>query len=378
MTIKKKIQLITQNTEEIIGLDELEKLIESGERLKHYIGFEISGRIHLGTGLICLQKVKDFIEAGVDCRIFLADWHAWLNDKLNGDLETIKKVAVGYYQEGFKAVYQCLGGNPADLKFVLGSDLYHHNDKYWQTVIDISKNLTLSRVVKSTTIMGREAGENVCFAWLIYPPMQVADVFIQNLNFVHAGMDQRKAHVIAREVATKLKISPLKDKQWKIVKPVAVHHPLILGLNKPPKWPVDKENLREVWSAMKMSKSKPDSAVFIDDSEDEIRRKINKAFCPEGEIEFNPILDWAKNIIFVNESRGIKIKREKKYGGDVSYESYEKLAQDFKDKKLYPTDLKNFVAEWLVEFLKPVREHFSQGRAKEMKEELEKIISLKT
>lgn len=222
--------------------------------------------------------------------------------------------------------------------------------------------------------MGREAGENVNFAWLIYPSMQVADIFIQEVNLAHAGMDQRKAHVIAREVANKLKVSPLKDKQGNIIKPTAVHHHLILGLTKPPMWPVDRARIREVWSAMKMSKSKPSSAVFIDDSEHEIRRKINKAFCPEGDIEFNPILDWTKNIIFTNSPRGITIKREKKYGGDVSYTSYVELEKDFKDKKLYPTDLKMFVADWLVEFLKPIREHFAKGKAKEMKEELERII----
>jgi len=191
------------------------------------------------------------------------------------------------------------------------------------------------------------------------------DIFIQKLNLIHAGMDQRKAHVIAREVASKLKI----------IKPIAVHHNLILGLKKPSIWPIeDKSQIREIWSEMKMSKSKPDSAVFIEDSEDEIKRKINKAFCPEGEIEFNPILDWTKNLIFVNNQGRIIIHREEKYGGDVSYEKYEDLEKDFKDKKLYPQDLKIFVANWLIEFLEPIRKHFSQGEAKEMKDELEEII----
>jgi len=375
MTTQEKLNLITRNTEEVIGLDELEKLINSGEKLKHYIGFEISGRIHLGTGIMCMQKIKDFHDAGVDCSVFLADWHAWLNDKLDGDLETIGKVAVNYFKEGMTQCYKVVGGNPKDLKFVLGSELYHNNDQYWQTFVDISKNLTLSRVKKSTTIMGREAGDSVLFAWLIYPPMQVADIFIRKLNLAHAGMDQRKAHVIAREVANKLKISPLKDKAGKTIKPVAIHHNLILGLGKPPMWPVDRAKIREVWSAMKMSKSKPNSAVFIEDTEDEIRKKINKAFCPEGETEFNPVLDWTKNVIFTNSSKGITIKREKKYGGDVNYANYIELEKNFKNKKLYPTDLKIFVADWLVEFLRPIREHFAKGKAKEMKDELWQIIS---
>jgi len=313
-----------------------------------------------------MQKIKDFVDAGIDCSIFLADWHAWINDKLGGDPEVIKKIAVGYFKQGMTQCYKAVGGNPKDLKFVLGTDLYHHNDKYWQTMIDVSKNLTLSRVKKSTTIMGREAGDSVNFAWLIYPPMQVADIFIQELNLAHAGMDQRKAHVIAREVASKLKTNS--------IKPIAIHHPLILGLGKPPMWPIDKARIREIWSAMKMSKSKPETCVFIEDLEEDIRRKINKAFCPEGEIEFNPILDWTKNIIFANLDGKATIKREEKYGGNVSYENYSELEKDFANKKLYPQDLKMFVADWLVEFLKPIRDHFEKGKAKEMKDELEEII----
>lgn len=378
MNIKEKLNLITRNTEEIIGLEELEKMLTADEILKHYIGFEISGRIHLGTGIMSMMKVKDLHDAGVECSVFLADWHAWINDKLGGDKEVIKEIGVGYFQEGMRLCYQLVGGNPDDIKFVLGSELYHHNDEYWQTFIDVSKNLTLARVIKSTTIMGRNQGETMPFAWLIYPPMQVADIFIQGINLAHAGLDQRKAHVIAREVALKLKYSSLKNKAGEKIKPVALHHHLILGLTKPDIWPIiDKENLQEIWSQMKMSKSKPDSAVFIDDNEEDIRRKVTKAFCPEGEIKFNPILDWVKHIIFPNTKNNLIIKRDEKYGGEVKYEKYEDLENDFKNKKLYPTDLKNFVAEWLVDFLRPVREHFSFGKAKEMKEYLEKIQAKK-
>jgi len=375
MTTQQKLNLIIQNIQEVIGLDELEKLIENGVKLKHYIGFEISGRIHLGTGIVSMKKVKDFADAGVEVSIFLADWHAWINDKLGGNKEIIQKIGVSYFKEGFKKCYELVGGNPQDLKFVLGSKLYHNNDEYWQTLVDVSKNLTLSRVMKSSTIMGRQQGESMPFAWLLYPPMQVADIFIQGVNLAHAGMDQRKAHVIAREVATKLKYSPLKDGQGNIIKPIAVHHPLILGLNKPHIWPVSNQSqLREVLSEMKMTKSKPDSAVFVDDSEEDVRRKINKAFCPEGETEFNPILDWTKHIIFPNTKDQIIIKREEKHGGDASYADYGELEKDFKDKKLHPQDLKNFVADWLIEFLRPIRNHFAKGEAKKMKEELENIL----
>ena len=373
MNTKEKIDLIKRNTEEIISEEEIIKLIENKEELKHYIGFEISGKIHIGTGLMCMSKIKDFIEAGISCSIFLADWHAWINDKLGGDREIIKKVAVNYFKEGLKASLKCVGANPEKVNFVLGSDLYHNHDNYWATMIDVSKNASLSRIQRSITIMGRKEGEAVDFAKLIYPPMQVADIFFQGINLAHSGLDQRKAHVVAREVAEKMKVSPLLNKKGEKIKPIAIHHHLILGLQKPNIWPIPKENIQELWSSMKMSKSIPDSAIFITDSTEEIKRKINKAFCPEKEIEFNPILDWCKNLIFSN-NQDLKIIRPEKFGGNKNYSNYQEMEKDFASGKLHPADLKNATAEALIKLLKPARDHFEQPKIKKMKEEMEKLL----
>jgi tyrosyl-tRNA synthetase len=373
MNVQEKLDLIKRNTEEILGEEGLKEMLEKGEKLKHYIGFEISGKIHLGTGLKCMMKVKDFLDAGIDCSVFLADWHSWINDKLGGDLEVIKKIAAGYFKEGLKVSLKCVGGNPDKLKFVLGSDLYHKNDLYWLSVIDVSKNTTLSRMMRSITIMGRKEGGNVDFAKLMYPPMQVADIFIQGINMPHAGIDQRKAQVIARDVAMKLSFSPLLNSKGEQIKPMAVHHDLIMGLGKPPKWPISKEQLKDILSELKMSKSKPDTCIFIHDSEEEITRKLKKAFCVEKEINYNPVLDWCKSLIFPITNK-LEIKRDEKFGGNLVYNSYTELEKEFSDGKLHPLDLKNAVAESLIKILKPAREHFSKGKPKKMLEELNELI----
>ncbi|PIV70708.1 tyrosine--tRNA ligase, partial [Candidatus Roizmanbacteria bacterium CG17_big_fil_post_rev_8_21_14_2_50_39_7] len=46
----------------------------------------------------------------------------------------------------------------------------------------------------------------------------------------------------------------------------------------------------------KMSKSNPDSAIFMTDTTEDIKRKINKAYCLEGDIKENPILEYCKYI----------------------------------------------------------------------------------
>jgi tyrosyl-tRNA synthetase len=226
---------------------------------------------------------------------------------------------------------------------------------------------------RSITIMGRKEEGNVDFAKLIYPPMQVADIFIQGVHMPHAGLDQRKAQVIARDVAMKLSFSPILNHKGEQIKPSAVHHHLILGLGKPSVWPVPKDQLQELWSSLKMSKSKPNTCVFIHDSPDEIKKKIKGAFCPEKEIEFNPLIDWVESLIFPSHGK-LEIKRPEKFGGDKTYNSIGDLKEDFVKGDLHPMDLKGAVAESLISLLKPARDHFSKGKPKKMLEELDKLI----
>jgi len=123
-----------------------------------------------------------------------------------------------------------------------------------------------------------------------------------------------------------------------------------------------------------MSKSIPNSAIYMTDEEPEIRKKIKGAFCPEGEIGFNPLLDWCKYLVFINDSSILEVKRSEKFGGDISYSSYQDLEKDFASKKLHPMDLKNALADRLVEILEPAMKHFSTPKMKKAKEEMEKLI----
>jgi len=360
MDNEKKFDLICRNTEEVLQPDELKELISTGVSLKHYIGFEISGHVHMGTGVSSGLKISDFQKAGVKCSVYLATYHAWINNKLGGNLDIIRKGAA-YFKEGLIAGMLCSGADPEKVKFVSGDELYHNNDDYWREVIEISKNTTLNRAMRATSIMGRGSAGEMPLAWLMYTPMQVADIFIQDLNIAHAGIDQRKAHIIAREVGPKINK----------YKPIAVHHPLLLGLQKPSVWPVPKEKLRELWSQVKMSKSVPNSAVFIHDDPEVIRKKISTAFCPEGEVEFNPILDWAKKLIFAKDDSVLSISRPVKFGGDISFDNFGELERSFAEKKLHPMDLKKAVGEYLVEMLEPARKHFNSARVKKLKAEMD-------
>ncbi len=358
-------------TEEILTEERLKEYINQKIKLRHYIGYEISGFVHLGTGLICMQKVADFQKAGIETIIFLADYHSWINKKLGGDLSVIRKVAGGYFKEALKISLKCVGGDAEKVSFVLGSELYEKLGlEYLENVLKVSMGMTLSRARRSVTIMGRKKGEEINFAQLIYVPMQVADIFSLKVNLPHGGLDQRKAHVIALEV-------------WKDFgyKPVAVHHHLLLGMH------ITEEQRKKILEAkrtgnrelfeesiieIKMSKSKPESAIFIHDSEEEIKRKIMKAFCPPNEIEFNPIIELLKYIIFPyleRKNRKLEIENLKK-GTKKTYEKLEDFENDYIKGEIHPLDLKNAVANYLIEILEPARKYFLDGSGKKYLEEL--------
>ena len=370
MTTEEKIKLITRNLEEVLTYEELKEFIESGTPLKHYIGFEISGKVHLGQGLAVMQKVKEIHDAGAETAIWLADWHGWINNKLDGTLETAEKMAREYFMEAMRAAYLCVGGNPDDLILKQGSYIYSKHPEFWATTIKVAKATTISRMMRSTDIMGRTAGESSSTATLFYPAMQAADIFQLGINIAHAGTDQRNVHIVARDAA----------KEVGFQKPVAIHHHLIMGLK-----PLgDNDNLKsskdmsyeeknEIITALKMSKSKPNTAVFITDSPDDIKRKVNNAYCPEGETDFNPILDWVKYLVFYNEGTTLEIERPEKFGGNVTYNSYEELEKDYTNKKLHPQDLKAAVAEWLINKLEPARIYFEDPKRKAALEEIERL-----
>ena len=368
MDTNEKIRLITRNCQEVLTEEDLKNLIESGTEIKHYIGFEISGMVHLGTGLISMGKIADFLKAGVKCKIFLADFHSYLNNKLGGNWENIRIATEGYFKQGLIASLKCFGVEENQVEFITGKDLYEKNFIHWETFMEVGKHVTLSRNLRSISIMGKKEGNDVDMSTLFYPPLQVADIFTMQVNLAHAGMDQRKAHVIARDVAKKLTINPLKNNKGEIIAPIAIHQNLIAGLT----GPVQGENDE---TSLKMSKSKHGSAIFIHDTPDEIRDKVKKAYGPPKVIENNPLINWVETLVFWGEKTGnFKIGRLEKFGGDIVYTEVDKLIEDYKNGILFPLDLKNGLADWIIEKLEPARKHFEQKEAREGLEKMREFL----
>lgn len=367
------VKRLINNLDEVITVEEFKERLNSGEKLTHYIGFEISGYVHIGQGLMSALVMKDLTDLGVKCTIWLADWHTWINDKLDGSKTTAANIGTGYFAEAIRACFMTVGGDPSKLDIRLASSYYSKNPmEYLETVANVMKHTSQSRLQRSISIMGKKQGTEVSSAALLYPAMQVADIFYQNIDIAHAGMDQRKAHVIMRDVASKV----YKDKP----KPIALHHPLLIGLQQPPQWPIPTgKDERDVIMEMKMSKSKSDSAIWVHDTPEEIERKIKKAFCPEKEIKYNPILNWIGHVLFWSASRRtdnpFRIERKAEHGGTVEFNTYKELETAYAAGHVHPMDLKSATAREFIDLLAPVREHFAKPEIAAMKAELDKVLA---
>lgn len=346
MDLEKKIELICRSpTEEILTPADLRQLLETNEHPIAYNGWEPSGLAHLGTGVICAYKMKDFVEAGLRFKAFLATWHGWLNNKLGGDLSLIRKAA-----DLFRHSWIALGVPPEKVEFVYSDKLYQDID-YWAKTVKIAKNLTIARTRRTLEIAGRKETEARYVSDFLYTPMQVADIYQMDVKICQLGLDQRKANVVAREIGEKIGY-------WK---PVCVHHHLLQGLEKPSVWPIPKGQEKEAVASAKMSKSKPETCIFIYDKPSEIKQKMTKAFCPDRIIDFNPIIDICKHIIF-REKKVFSVERPAKFGGAIEFQDYGELERAYAEGNLHPQDLKNGVAEALIAILEPVRRYFANTR----------------
>jgi tyrosyl-tRNA synthetase len=352
MNLEDRLALVRQVGEEIVTEEDLKLLLETKTHPIAYDGFEPSGTIHIAQGILRAINVNKMTKAGVRFKMFIADWHAWANNKMGGDLEKIQ--TTGKY---IHEIWKVTGMDLANVEFVWASD-FVTQEEYWKKVMNIARDSSLDRVLRTTQIMGRSDKDKLSAAQILYPCMQAADIFHLEADITQLGMDQRKVNMLAREVGPKLGL-------WK---PVVVSHHMLMGLQAPPSGEMDPI---ERATAMKMSKSNPDTAIFMTDTAADVERKLKKAYCPEKVTTENPILEYFRYIVFERFPE-VVIERPEKFGGNASYRSYAELEADYAAGKLHPIDAKKACGAYVNKLLDPVRAHFEKDeKARKLKEEVE-------
>jgi len=324
--IKERLESILSISEECDTKEELEALIRSGHEIVAYNGFEPSGRIHIAQAIVTVLNVNHLIKNGCHVKIYIADWFAQLNHKMGEDLSKIKLVGK-YFIEVFKA----FGINREHVEFIWASDLIKKSPTYWERVLEVTRKTTYKTALACSQIMGREEQDNLSVSQLLYPCMQCADIFELGVDVPQLGFDQIKCNMLAREYADKTGIK----------KPINLAHHMIMGL----------KGLK----GGKMSKSIPDSAIFVEDDEQEVNRKIKEALCNDDTHD-NPIFEYIKYIL-------MRWFGEIMIEGKV-YNNIDAIAEHFKE--FNKEQLKETVANYINKILEPVRNYFKN---KDMKEQ---------
>lgn len=310
-----KIDLIKKNVEEIVTEDELNIVLKKKNPIV-YCGYEPNGPMHLGH-FVTIRKLMDLEKVGFKVKILLADLHAFLNRK--GTEAEIKKEV-----ENWKKTIKAIGLNA---EIILGSS-FQFNKEYQIDIMKLSQASTINRGLRSMQEIARDV-EHATISQLWYPLMQVADIKHLKADVALGGLEQRKVHMIGKDME--------KELNYKFV---ALHTPLITSLKGP---------------GEKMSKSIPGSGISVIDSKEEIEKTIKNAYCPVKEIKDNPILQIIKLIIFPSLN-SFEIKRPEKFGGNLKIKDYFELEKLYGEGKIHPLDLKQATIIYLEKIISPIRE----------------------
>jgi len=324
-----RFDLATRNTAEVVEESELETLLEEGSP-SAYIGYAPTGEMHIGH-FTTMRKLADFVRAGMDVTVLVADLHAHLDDEKSPfDLLEARSA---YYQETIEAMVEAAGADASGVEFVRGSE-FELDEEYSLELLRMAAETTIARAQRAASEVVRES-DSPKLGGLLYPLMQTLDVDALDADIAYGGIDQRGIYMLSREI--------LPDHGGRA--PVCIFAPLLSGL-----------------SGGKMSASDESSKVTLTDDRETVVEKLETAYCPAGEREDNGVLEYLEYLVFpILEERGgsFVIERPDEYGGDVTYESYADLEADFLAEELHPADLKPAAGESISEAIAPVRERLT-------------------
>lgn len=279
-------------------------------------------------------KIAQFLRAGCQVKILLADIHGFL-DNLKAPIELVNFRAE-YYKFVITALLKAVGVSLDKLEFVLGSS-YQLTPEYTMDLFRLSSIVTEHDAKKAGAEVVKQV-ENAKMSGLIYPLMQSLDEQFLNVDAQFGGVDQRKIFALASEVLPKI---GYKERAH-------LMNPMVPGL-----------------AGGKMSASDPDSKIDILDNGDVVKRKIKKAYAAAQQTEGNGMISFVEHVLLPVSALKTRDGRprfevEQREGGKepVVYVDIQTLKEDYKMDKLTPQLLKGAITKALMDLLAPIQAEF--------------------
>ncbi|KAK4239946.1 tyrosine--tRNA ligase, cytoplasmic [Achaetomium macrosporum] len=330
----KRFALIKENLAEVLNEEIIKKILDEGKHPKIYWGTATTGRPHCGYFVPAI-KIAQFLAAGCDVTILLADIHGFL-DNLKAPLELVMHRAE-FYRHIITTMLQAVGVSTEKLRIVLGSS-YQKSPEY---VMDVYKMASLisehdakkagAEVVKQT--------DNAPLSGLLYPILQVLDEQYLDVDAQFGGMDQRKLFTAAKEWLPKV---GYRERAHLL-------NPMVPGLH-----------------GGKMSSSDPDSKIDLLDPPETVAKKIKKAIAAPQVVEENGLLAFIEFVLLpAARLRGdgqFRVDRGRDGLEPLVYTDIEKIREDYKNDVLTPQLIKPAVARDLNALLAPIQEAFKASK----------------
>lgn len=216
-----------------------------------FSGIQPSGKLHIGNYLGALSNFVTLQNSGnYECFFCLVDYHS-----ISEDYEPKEKRAMVL---DLAANFLAAGLTPEKSTILLQSQMPEHTELAWilNCIIPVAE---LERMTQYKDKSQKQV-KNINMGLFDYPVLMAADILIYKATCVPVGIDQKQhlelANVIARKFNNRF------GQYFEEIKPLWTSFPKVMDLKRPDK---------------KMSKSEPSGCLFLDDSPEEISKKLKQA-----------------------------------------------------------------------------------------------------
>ena len=162
-------------------------------------GTATTGPPHCGY-FIPAVKIAQFLAAGCDVTILIADIHGFL-DSGKAPLDLVED-RTHYYEHIIPTIFQAIGIDTTRLRTIRGSS-YQDKGDFFRDVLRLSSQVTGKKAKKAGAEVVKQDEDSMISASL-YPIMQALDEEYLGVDAQFGGLDQRKLFMAAAEWLPKL------------------------------------------------------------------------------------------------------------------------------------------------------------------------------
>lgn len=201
-------ELLARGVHDIIGREDLEKKLNSGEKMKIYIGADPNRPdIHIGHA-VALRKLRKFQDLGHQIIFLIGDFTAQIGDPSGKDKTRqqlspaeVKKNAQTYKKQ-ISQILNFKGSNKAQIKY---NSKWNKKLKF-QDLIELSSNFTVQQFLERDMYQNRlKEGKPISLHEFFYPLIQAYDSVVMDVDMEVGGNDQLFNMLAGRTLMQKLK-----------------------------------------------------------------------------------------------------------------------------------------------------------------------------